>query len=71
MRSGTETPMDPNWLAALVFLCLSALIAVGQLVVARILRVKAKNDVPTDLIPTNAVKNRMGSRGFASTLAIT
>ena len=39
--------MDPNWLAALVFLAIATLIAVGQLVVARILSVKAKHDVQT------------------------
>jgi len=39
--------LDPNWLAALVFLVLATVIAVGQLVVARILRVKAREDLPT------------------------
>jgi len=39
--------LDPNWLAALVFLILAAVIAVGQLVVARVLRVKAKHEIST------------------------
>ena len=39
--------MDPNWQAALVFVIIAAVIAVGQLVVARIVRVRAKTDVPT------------------------
>jgi len=42
-----EDHLDPNWLAALVFLAIATLIAVGQLVVARILSVKAKHDVQT------------------------
>lgn len=42
-----DVDLDPNWLAALVFLALAAVIAVGQLVIARILRVKAREDVPT------------------------
>ena len=39
--------MDPNWLAALVFLFLAAVIAAGQLILAAILRVKAKNSPAT------------------------
>jgi len=39
--------VDPNWLAALIFVGLAAVIAVGQLVLAAILRVKAKSSPPT------------------------
>lgn len=39
--------LDPNWLAALVFLGLAAILAAGQLVAARILAVRAKANPPT------------------------
>jgi NADH:ubiquinone oxidoreductase subunit 3 (subunit A) len=39
--------LDPHWLAALVFLALATVVAVGQLVVARIVRVEAKHNPPT------------------------
>jgi NADH:ubiquinone oxidoreductase subunit 3 (subunit A) len=39
--------MDPYWPAALVFICIAAVLAGGQLVIAKILRVKAKSNPPT------------------------
>jgi NADH:ubiquinone oxidoreductase subunit 3 (subunit A) len=39
--------LDATWSAALVFLGLSLLFALGPLIGARVLRVKAKRDVPT------------------------
>ena len=39
--------MDPTWISAFVLLCLAVLVAFGQLLVAIVLRVKARHNLPT------------------------
>ena len=42
-----ETTLDPTWISAFVLLCLAVLVAFGQVLLAIILRVKARHDLPT------------------------